>query len=185
MKPELFQYFLEFDKMVDCVPYQEGFLVNRKYTLGLPIDDARIQGYDKSLNGKFELGTPERETFYNRVNDLCFVIKKQLDPNQDSFYTGSCFHFYNRLSCHHAAVLQYADKLPTYAKKISQEKQGRNSRRKTGLERINKGQLRRMAEQQAHLSGIDTLEDPSSVTPAQIRTVGVTVTQPDDNGALL
>jgi hypothetical protein len=43
MKPLLFQFFLHFDRKLDCVPYADGFLVNRGYTLGQPIDQERIQ----------------------------------------------------------------------------------------------------------------------------------------------
>jgi hypothetical protein len=62
------------------------------------------------------------------------VTKKQLNPKQKPFFTGSCFHFYNHLTYNRAAAFQYTDELPTLAKKISQEKQGRKKRRKTGLE---------------------------------------------------
>jgi hypothetical protein len=151
LKHALFQFYLQFDTKVDCVPYKDGFLVNREYTLGQPIDVQRIKRYEESMEGIFELGDEDRALFYNRVNDLCLVKKQSLDPNKDAFYTGSCFHFYNHLSCHHAAVFQYADKLPTAANKISQEKQGRKSRRKTGVERRNKWQMSKMAEQQAFL----------------------------------
>jgi chemotaxis methyl-accepting protein methylase len=41
--------------------------------------------------------------------------------------------FFNHLTCNHAAVFQYADELPTLAKKISQEKQGRKKRGKPVL----------------------------------------------------
>jgi hypothetical protein len=136
LKDDLFEYYGNFNRMVDCVPYKDGFMVNKQSTLGIAIDVSRITAYEESLNGKFELEAADREVFYNRVNDLCFVTKKTLDSKMDSFYTGSCFHFYNRLSCHHAAVLQYADQLPTAAKKISQEKQGRHKRRKMGRERM-------------------------------------------------
>jgi hypothetical protein len=156
LKPALFEYYNEFDKKVDCVPYKNGFLVNRFYTLGEPIDAIRIKRYEDSLDGKFELEYKDRHLFYNRVNDLCMVTKQQLDPSKNCFYTGTCFHFYNHLSCHHAAVLQYAEKLPTLAKKISQEKQGRNKRKKTGLDRINKYHLRRMAAEQDRLTAIST-----------------------------
>ena len=162
MKPALFEYYLEFDKLVDCVSYKEGFLVNREYNLGEPIDTIRVNRYESSLDGEFELDYRERHCFYHRVNELCFVTKKQLDPKQKPFFTGSCFHFYNHLTCNHAAVFQYADKLPTVAKRISQEKQGRKKRRKTGLQRANKYQLRKMAQEQARLTSIGTFEEPSS-----------------------
>jgi hypothetical protein len=68
---------------------------------------------------------------------MIFMVKKQhLDSNKDLASTGFCFHFYNHLSCHHEAVFQYTNKLPTLAKKISQEN-------KTGLARTNKWQLRK------------------------------------------
>jgi hypothetical protein len=135
MKPLLFQFFLQFDRKLDCVPYGDGFLVNRGYTLGQPIDQERIQQYEDSMEGICELEHEDRQLFYHRVNDFWLVKKQRLDPNKNPFFTGSCFHFYNHLSCHHAAVFQYAHTLPTLAKKISQEKQGRNKRRKTGQER--------------------------------------------------
>jgi hypothetical protein len=93
--------------------------------------------------------------FYSRVNELCYLTKQQLDPKKGPFYTGSCFCFYNHLSCHHAAVLQHADILPTLAKKISQEKQARRKRRKTGLQCAGKYHLRKMVEKHARLSSID------------------------------
>jgi hypothetical protein len=161
MKPALFEYYLEFDKLVDCLQYKDGFLVNREYNLGEPIDAIRVNRYESSLDGEFELDYSERHFFYHRVNELCFVTKKQLDPKQKPFYTGSCFHFYNHLTCNHAAVFQYGDKLPTLAKKISQEKQGRKKRRKTGLQRANKYQLRKMAQEQARLTSIGTFDEPS------------------------
>ncbi len=161
MKPALFEYYLEFDKLVDCLQYKDGFLVNREYNLGEPIDAIRVNRYESSLDGEFELDYSERHFFYYRVNELCFVTKKQLDPKQKPFFTGSCFHFYNHLTCNHAAVFQYADELPTLAKKISQEKQGRKKRRITGLERPNKYQLRKMAQEQARLTSIGTFDNPS------------------------
>jgi hypothetical protein len=90
------------------------------------------------MEGICELEHKDRQLFYHRVNDFCLVKKQRLDPNKDLFFTGSCFHSYNHLSCHHATVFQYAHTLPTLAKKISQEKQGRKKWRKTGLERKNK-----------------------------------------------
>jgi hypothetical protein len=162
MRPALFEYYLEFNKLVDCVQYKDGFLVNREYNIGEPINAIRVQSYESSLQGDFELDySSERHFFYHRVNELCFVTKKQLDPKQKPFFTGSCFHFYNHLTCNHAAVFQYADELPTLAKKISQEKQGRKKRRKTGLERPNKYQLRKMAQEQARLTSIGTFNNPS------------------------
>jgi hypothetical protein len=118
-KPLLFKYFLEFDKLVDYFSYKERFLVNCKYSLGEPMDSAHVNIYEDSLvEGNFEFESSQHNLFYNRVDDLCFVSKKQLDPKQEPFYTGSCFHFfYNHLSYHHVAVLQYADKLPVFAKK--------------------------------------------------------------------
>jgi hypothetical protein len=44
---------------------------------------------------------------------------------------------------------------------ISQEKQGRKKRRKTGLEQPNKHQLRKMAQEQARLTSIGTFNNPS------------------------
>jgi hypothetical protein len=161
MKPALLEYYLEFNKLVDCVQYKDGFLVNREYNLGEPINDIHVQRYESSLQGEFELDYSERHFFYHRVNELCFVTKKQLDPKQKPFFTGSCFHFYNHLTCNHAAVFQYADELPTLAKKMSQEKQGRKKRRKTGLERPNKYQLRKVAQEQARLTSIGTFYNPS------------------------
>ncbi len=178
MKPLLFQFFLQFDRKVDCVPYGDGFLVNRGYTLGQPIDQERIQQYEDSMEGIFELDNKDRQLFYHRVNDFCMVKKKRLDPNKDPFFTGSCFHFYNHLSCHHAAVFQYAHTLPTLAKKISQEKQGRNKRRKTGLERRNKWEMRKMAEQQDRLNSSMQTEQRAGKTS----TSGYChpITQPDE-----
>jgi hypothetical protein len=119
MKPPLFEFFLEFDKQVDCFQYKEGYLVNREYSLGEPINCHRVKRYEDTLSGQFELDSSERRVFYNQENELCYVTKQQLDPKKEPFYTGSCFYFYNHLSCHHAAVLQHADILPTLAKKIS------------------------------------------------------------------
>jgi hypothetical protein len=116
MKPALFEYYLMFNKLVNCVQYKDGFLVNREYNLGEPIDAIRVKRYESSLHGKFELDYSERHFFYHRVNELCFVTKKQLNPKQKPFFTGSCFHFYNHLPCNHAAVFQYAFELPTLAK---------------------------------------------------------------------
>jgi hypothetical protein len=130
MKPALFEVYLEFD-LVDCVQYKDGFLLNREYNLGEPIDAIRVNIYESSLDGEFELDySVEHHFFYHRVNELCFVTKKQLDPKQKPFFNGSCFHFYNCLTCNHASVFQYADKLPTLAKKISQEKRGGRSGKK-------------------------------------------------------
>jgi hypothetical protein len=55
MKPLLFQYFLEFDKAVDCIPYKEGFTVKWQYILSQPIDAAHIKRYEDSVEGKFEV----------------------------------------------------------------------------------------------------------------------------------
>jgi hypothetical protein len=99
--------------------------------------------------------TPWKETLnWKTWTDICSVTE------QDPFCTGSCFHFYNHLSCHHRAVLQYADKLPTLAKKTSQEKQDRKKRRKTSLDCINKYHLIcKMAEQQDCLTSIIILTE--------------------------
>jgi hypothetical protein len=152
MKPLLFQFFLQFDRKLDYVPYGDGFLVNRGFTLGQPIDQECIQKYEDSMEGICELEHKDRQLFYHRVNDICLVKKQRLNPNKYPFFTGSCFHFYNHLSCHHALVFQYAHTLPILAKKLSQEKQGRNKRRKTSLGRKNKWQMRKMAEQQDRLN---------------------------------
>jgi hypothetical protein len=91
------------------------------------------------------------------------VTKQQLDPKKEPFYnTDLCFYFYNHLSCHHAAVLQHADVLPTLAKKISQEKQGRRKRQKPGLQSAGKYHLGKMAEELALLSSIDAGVPPRS-----------------------
>ena len=164
MRSPLFDYFLKFDKLVDCVPYQHGFLINRKYSLGEPINAERVKFYEDSLAGNFEFQFSQRSLFYSRVNELCFVSKQQLDPKREPFFTGSCFHFYNHLSCHHAAVLQESDKLHIFAKKISQEKQGRKTRRKVGLERVNNYHLRKMAEEHARLTSIVTTTEMSPET---------------------
>ncbi len=71
MKPPLFEFFLEFDKQVDCFQYKEGFLVNREYSLGEPINCHRVKRYEDTLLGEFELDSSERRVFYNRVNELC------------------------------------------------------------------------------------------------------------------
>jgi hypothetical protein len=65
MKPLLFQFFLQFDWKVDCVPYGDGFLVNCGYTLGQPIDQERIQQYEDSMEGIFELENKGRQLFYH------------------------------------------------------------------------------------------------------------------------
>jgi hypothetical protein len=93
MRPVLFQYFLKFDKTADCIPYQEGVLVNWQYTLSKLIDATRIKRFENSLEGKFKLKATYQHMLYNQVNDLCFVLKKQLDTKQEPFYTGFFFHF--------------------------------------------------------------------------------------------
>jgi hypothetical protein len=155
MKPLLFQLFLQFNRKVDCIPYCPGFLVNCGYTLGQPIDQEHIQQYEDSLEGIFELDIKDIELYYHQVNDLCMVKKQGLDPNKDPFFAGTCFHFYNHLSCHHATVFQYAHTLPALAKKISQEKQGKHKRHTTNLTHRSKWQManskwqvRKMVEQQ-------------------------------------
>jgi hypothetical protein len=171
MKPPLFEFFLEFDKPVDCFPYEEGYLVNRGYSLGEPITCVRVIRYEDTLAGQFELESSECCAFYSRVlNDLCYVTKQRLHPQKEPFYTGLCFHFYNHLSCHHAAVLQHAELLPTLAKKISQENQGRRKRQKTGLQRVvGKYHLRKIAEEHARLSSIDTgVQTKTSTTGDQV-----------------
>jgi hypothetical protein len=179
MKSPLFDYFLEFDKLVDCIPYQHRFLLNCKYSLGEPINAEPVKFYEDSLAGKFELQFSERCLFYSRVNKLCFVSKQQLDPKRELFFTGSCFHFCNHLSCHHAAVLQYSDKLPIFAKKISQEKQGRKTRRKIDLERVNNYHLGKMAEEHAHLTSIVTTAETSPKT-MHGQVIPHPVTQPEE-----
>jgi hypothetical protein len=123
-----------------------------------------VKRYEDTLSGQFELEFSECGVFYSRVNELCYVTKQQLDPKKGPFYTGSCFYFYNHLSCHHAAVLQQFDILPTLAKKIPQEKQGRRKRRKTGLQCAGKYHLRKMAEEHACLSSIDAGVPPRTIT---------------------
>jgi hypothetical protein len=121
---------------------------------------------------------PTWHMFYNRANNLCFVIKKQHHLQHEPFYAGSCFHFYNQLSSHHSAVLQYADKLPMFVKKTSQKKQGRKKRRKTRLDCINKCHLCKMVEPQAYLTSISILNEP---LPRLLATTAhcLPITQPD------
>jgi hypothetical protein len=70
MKPGLFNYFLKFDQIVDCVPYKERFLVNWLYTLSEPIDSTCIKRYeDTTLEGKLELEAMDRQIFCSQVND--------------------------------------------------------------------------------------------------------------------
>ena len=177
MKAPIFEYFLQFDKVVDRVTYKDGYLVNGKYSLGDPIDASSVLFYEASLSGHFEMECSQRHLFYSRVNELCFVSKKKLDPNRDAFFTGSCFHFYNHLSCHHAAILQYSDKLPTFAKKISQEKEVRKTRRKVGLDRVNNYHLRKMAEEHERLASIVTNNE--SLTNDGMTNICHPITQPE------
>jgi hypothetical protein len=164
MKAPHFEFFLEFDKQVDCFLYEEGYLVNRGYSLGEPITCVWVKRYKDTLAGQFELEFSERHAFFSQVNDLCYVTKQRLDPKKEPFYTFSCFHFYKHLSCHHAAILQHAELLPTLAKNISQEKQGRRKRQKTGLQCVGKNHLRKMAEEHAWLSSIDTSVPTRTIT---------------------
>jgi hypothetical protein len=135
-----------------------------------------VQFYEDSLAGKFQFQFSQRRLFYSRVNELCFVSKQQLDPKREQFFTGSCFHFNNHLSCHHAAVLQYPDKLPIFAKKISQE---RKTRRKIGLEHVNNYHSCKMAEEQACLMSIVTTTERSPET-TYCQVIPHPVTQPED-----
>jgi hypothetical protein len=82
MKPALFEYYLESDKLVYCVQYKDGFLVNREYNLDEPIDVICVNRYESSLDGQFELDYSERHFFHHKGNELCFMTKKQLNPKQ-------------------------------------------------------------------------------------------------------
>jgi hypothetical protein len=82
-------------------------------------------------------------------------------PFSGPFFTGSCFHFYNHLTCNHAAVFPVCWWATYPCEKDITGKQGRKKRRKTGLERPNKYQLRKMAQEQARLTSIGTFDNPS------------------------
>jgi hypothetical protein len=51
MKPGLFDYFLEFDKMVNCVLFKEGCLINCQYTLSEPTDATHLKRYEDTCEG--------------------------------------------------------------------------------------------------------------------------------------
>jgi hypothetical protein len=62
MKPLLFQFFLQFDRKVDCVPYKDDFQVNREYILGPPIDGQCIKQYVVGLLVMLEVNSVETES---------------------------------------------------------------------------------------------------------------------------
>jgi hypothetical protein len=58
-------------------------------------------------------------------------------------YCGSCFDFYNHLSCHHAAIFQYKSCLPELAHKIPQSRGSNIRRSKKGKDRIQRAREKR------------------------------------------
>jgi hypothetical protein len=185
MKPPLFELFLEFDKRVDCFEDKEGYLVNREYSCGEPINCDQVKRYEETLSGQFELEFSERHVFYSQLNELWYVTKQQLDPKKEPFYMGPpCFYFYNHLSYPHAAVLQHAVVIPALAKNISQEKQGQRKRQKTGLQCAGKYHLRQMEEAHACLSSTDAGVPPRTITTGD-QVICYPVSQPDNSIGLV
>jgi hypothetical protein len=85
-------------------------------------------------------------------------MKKEFDPNQESFYTG--FAFPVPLSTFLTSFCYTEHKLPMFAKKISQEKQGKKKRCKTDCDHIHKCTLCKLGEEKAHLTSTRVLEEP-------------------------
>jgi hypothetical protein len=129
----LFEYYNKVDMATDVVKFGDGYLVNKDIALG---NNINIDMYVKTMNGKFEGTFENRHLFVERVDDLCFVRKHKLSSKHPEMYCGSCFDFYNHLSCHHAAIFQYKSSLPELAHKIPQSRGSNERRRKKGKDRI-------------------------------------------------
>jgi hypothetical protein len=76
MKTPLIENYLEFVKLVNCVQYKDGFLVQQECNLIEPIDAVCANRYKSSLDSKFELEYSEHHFSTIEMNELCFVTKK-------------------------------------------------------------------------------------------------------------
>jgi hypothetical protein len=142
----LFDYYNQVDLVSDIVKFGDGFLVNKEIALGSAIN---VDLYQKSLLGEFEGTFDQRHLFVERVDDLCFVRKLKLSKKHPEFYCGSCFDFYNHLSCHHAAIFQYKTCLPTLSHKIPQSRGSVMRRLKKGRDRLQRAKEKRLTRSQA------------------------------------
>jgi hypothetical protein len=141
----LFNYYNSLDLKVDIKSYQGGFLVNKDIALGTQIDDKK---YGQAMNGQFEGDFTNRHEFFESADDVCFVRKQKLCSRLEEFYCGSCFDFYNHLTCHHAAIFQYKNTLPMVANKLATTRGAvRRRREKGGKNRIEKAKHRRLARE--------------------------------------
>jgi hypothetical protein len=138
---KLFGYYHSMDANVDIKEFNGGFLVNKEVALGTPIDDAK---YEKAMSGEFNGDFKHRHEFFESVDDLCFVQKQKLSSHHPEFYCGSCFDFYNHLTCHHAAIFQYQAILPMAAKKLPTTRGAVQRRRARGNTRVDKIKRRRL-----------------------------------------
>ena len=139
---KLFDYYNRMEATVDIKAHQGGFLVNKDIALGPPIDHEK---YEKAMRGEFEGNFKNRHDFFESVDDVCFVKKQKLCSRLDEFYCGSCFDFYNHLTCHHAAIFQYQTTLPVAATKLCTTRGAIHRRIARGNSRIEKTKERRLA----------------------------------------
>jgi len=140
LTPSLFEYYNKLDLKTDVAKFGDGFLVNKDIAVGNKIN---IELYVKTMQGKFEGTFENRHTFVERVDDLCFVRKQKLSSKHPEMYCGSCFDFYNHLTCHHSAIFQYESCLPELAHKIPQSRASVIRRGKKGRDRIQRAREKR------------------------------------------
>ena len=181
LNPGLFDYYNQLDITLDTLKWSDGYLVNKEVALGTVID---VDLYIKTLKGEFEGTFQNRQMFVERVDDVCFVRKLKLCSKHPAFYCGSCFDFYNHLTCHHAAIFQYRDALPQCAHKLPQRRNAVSRRNKKGMDRLQRAKHKRLirneslrkenrAEQIIEASLMDVFRQPNNSITSDVTGGGV------------
>jgi hypothetical protein len=170
-KERVLLFFNSIDYSVDVSEYKNGFLVNCFSSIAKPINDTRIEEYERTLSGDFEFSHKERKTFFGRVNGLCFVkLQQPKDDNGAAFYSG-CFHYFDKCWCMHAAIIQYKASLKIMGNKIP-------TRKMTKVRRIRRSQM--WIDTQLH--NIEKRRKALETHSASLEHDGVLITQTQSDG---
>ena len=104
---------------VDVVKYQGGHLVNTKSSVGKPINGRHILQYEDTLSGKFEGTHEERDEYFDRALSLCYIT---VGDSRKEILQGSCWQFWDKGWCLHAAAVQFQSELAVAARPIMNKK---------------------------------------------------------------
>lgn len=114
------EYYAMYDKTIDIVPFQNGFLMNDVMKINQPITNKRIHDMQKAATGCYQCNTNDRKNMIDAFRDLHVLNKivRKSSKTDDYVWICNCRQYYKRRWCYPALLLQHNLKLDTTGKKI-------------------------------------------------------------------